>query len=322
MANPGKSSVAPKLLVAGDSPDDLDLIGQVEQKMDSLSRSERAIATLLIEDPAAFSRMGIRDVATRANVSDPTVVRFCRNVGCDGFKKLKFKLVQDVAVRQAAQEALESSHVAHEGRGDAPADGSIGATIEQCCDDAVSALISAKRSLDTEVISGAANAIAKASKCLIYGLGGSSGIMAQELGNRLFRLGIACFAHMDTYVQRMSAATLQEGDVAVFLSSTGRPRPLLDTAELAKYYGAACIGFMPKKSTLGKEMDFCLDVRFQSGADVLQPIPMRFAQLLAVDVVSYEVAKALGGDALEQLKRTRASIAFLHGLVPQQPVGD
>ena len=320
MANSSKNGVTPKLVVAGDCPDALDLIDQVEQKMDSLSRSERAIAALLIKDPAAFSQMGIRDVATRANVSDPTVVRFCRNVGCDGFKKLKFKLVQDVAVRQAARDALESSHVTHEGDGDSA--NSIGATIEQCCNDAVSALISAKRSLDTEVISGAANTIAKASKCLIYGLGGSSGVMAQELSNRLFRLGVACFAHMDTYVQRMSAATLQDGDVAVFLSSTGRPRPLLDTAELARYYGAICIGFMPKKSTLGKEMDFCLDVRFQSGVDILQPIPMRFAQLLAVDVVSYEVAKVLGGDALEQLKRTRASIAFLHGLVSQQPVGD
>ena len=316
-----KSVVGPKLVVAGDYPDSLDLIGQVEQRMDSLSRSERAIARLLITDPAAFSRMGIRDVATQAKVSDPTVVRFCRNVGCDGFKKLKFKLVQDVAVRQAARDALESSHVTQE-EGAEPANNSIGATIEQCCNDAVSALISAKRSLDTEMISGAANTIAKASKCLIFGLGGSSGVMAQELSNRLFRLGVTCFAHVDTYVQRMSAATLLDGDVAVFVSSTGRPRPLLDAAELAKYYGAACIGFTPKRSTLGKEMDFCLDVRFQSGVEILQPIPMRFAQLLAIDVVSYEVAKILGGGALEQLKRTRASIAFLHGLVPQQPVGD
>ena len=321
MANPSKSGLRPKLVVSGDYPDSLDLIGQVEQRIDNLSRSEKAIARLLIKDPAAFSRMGIRDVAAQANVSDPTVVRFCRNVGCDGFKKLKFRLVQDVAVRQAVQDALASSHVAQEEGGD-PVGGSVGATVEQLCNDAVSALMSAKRTLDPAMISGAANAIAKANKSLVYGLGGSSGVMARELGNRLFRLGVTCIAHVDSYVQRMSAATLQDGDVAVFLSSTGRPRPLLDAVELAKYYGAVCVGFTPKKSTLGKEMDFCLDVRFQSGVEILQPIPMRFAQLLAIDVVSYEVAKVLGGSALEQLKRTRASIAFLHGLVPQQPVGD
>ena len=311
----------PKLAGASDYPDSLDLIDQVEQGIGSLSRSEQAIARLLIKDPAAFSRMGIRDVAAQANVSDPTVVRFCRNVGCDGFKKLKFKLVQDVAVRQAVQDALTSSHVVQQGDFD-PVGGSIGVTIGQCFNDAVVALTSAKRSLDPEMISGAANAIAKGNKSLIYGLGGSSGTMARELSNRLFRLGVTCVAHMDNYVQRMSAATLQDGDVAVFLSSTGRPRPLLDAVELAKYYGAVCVGFTPKQSILGKEMDFCLDVRFQSGVDVLQPIPMRFAQLLAIDVVSYEVAKALGGSALEQLKRTRASIASLHGLASQQPVGD
>ncbi len=52
----------------------------------------------------------------------------------------------------------------------------------------------------------------------------------------------------DGYTQRMSAAILGEGDVALFISSTGRPRELQESLELAKYYKATCIAITDKDS--------------------------------------------------------------------------
>ena len=31
----------------------------------------------------------------------PTILRFCRAVGCEGFKDLKFRLIQELALTQA-----------------------------------------------------------------------------------------------------------------------------------------------------------------------------------------------------------------------------
>ena len=302
--------------------DDADLITRVEMRLPDLSQAESSIARLLLEDPSGFSQMGVRDIASKIGVSEPTVVRFCRKVGCDGFRDLKFKLVQDVATRQAKDDALSSQIVSDSGTDDQEnLDENI--LLDRCYQAAIVTLKAARSSLDAEAISNAADIIAGSQKVLVYGLGGSSAIMALEMSNRLFRLGVVSIAHVDSYVQRMSAATLGEDDAAIFLSSTGRPRPLLDAVELAKYYGASCIGIAPKNSALGKDMDFCLDVQLShSGAEILNPNPMRFAQLLAIDAISFEVARRLGDSAVEQLNRIRASIAFLHGLVPQQPVGD
>jgi hypothetical protein len=49
---------------------------------------------------------------------------------------------------------------------------------------------------------------------------------------------------------------------------------------------------------------------------------MRFAQLFVIDRLAYAVAASLGERAHLMLRRARGSVAWLHGLAPQQPIGD
>ena len=298
---------------------DLDLIEIVANQIPVLSQSEHRIGELLLKDPAKFSNYGVREIAQIASTSEPTVVRFCKNVGCAGFKDLKIRLLQDVAVRQAAADAREGSD-AQEHMQQSLQPNSM---IEKTRSDAAAAIQAAAHSVSEKVVKQAASAIAEAGKVIVYGLGGSSAVMATELHNRLFRLGLHSVMFSDSYLQRMSAATISKQDVAVLISSTGRPRALLDAGELAKYYGGCAIAIAPADSELAGQVDFCLDVPLtQQGVDVFQPNPMRFAQLLAIDVLAFEVANRLGRKASDSLKRARASIASLHGIVPRQPIGD
>jgi DNA-binding MurR/RpiR family transcriptional regulator len=169
----------------------------------------------------------------------------------------------------------------------------------------------------------AAQAIAKAGRVVVYGIGGSSAALATEAHNRLFRLNIPVMVFTDGYTQRMSAAILGEGDVALFVSSTGRPRELQESLELAKYYKAICIAITDKETPLGRDADICLHVGLAaSGVEEIQPNPMRFAQLFVIDRLAYEVAAVLGEHAHLALRRMRGSVAWLHGITPQQPIGD
>jgi DNA-binding MurR/RpiR family transcriptional regulator len=121
----------------------------------------------------------------------------------------------------------------------------------------------------------------------------------------------------------MSAAILSEGDVALFISSTGRPRELQESLELAKYYKATCIAITDKDTPLGRDADICLHVGLAaSGPEEIQPNPMRFAQLYVIDRLAYAVAAVLGDKAHLALRRMRGSVAWLHGIAPQQPIGD
>jgi DNA-binding MurR/RpiR family transcriptional regulator len=320
-----KSAATPAKPSAG-TPDILTRIDHLRGK---LSKSERRIVQFLERDPHAFAQLNVKEVATAVDVSEPTVVRFCRRVGCKGFKDLKIQLIQDLAYRQATEES-ESEHKrkgGEEGRRrdvrPASPTGEPQQAVGRVHDAAIKALERQQAIIDPRTISAAAQAIARAGRVVIYGIGGSSAVMANETHNRLFRLSVNSVPHTDSYMQRMSASTLSGKDVALFISTTGRPRTLLDSLELAKYYGAKCIGITPREGPLGHDVDICIHLELtQGGVHPFHPNPMRYAQLYLIDCIAYAVALELGQAAETALKRARASVASLHGIAPLQPIGD
>lgn len=298
-----------------------DSLSRIEQAASDLSKSDQKIARKLLNEPERFIRESVRSVANEIGVSEPTVIRFCRTVGFEGFKDLKIQIAQDLAFRQALSDSQGGNAAPQTGRSNLGGDAS---TVEDhVLRGASGALERARESYDSGAFSASSKAIAKASRVVVYGIGGSSGILAEEMHNRLFRLSLASAKFIDSYLQRMCAATLVQGDVAIFISSTGRPRALLDSVELAKHYGATTIGITSSDSHLGREVDICLNVNLtQSGVDEFQPNPMRFAQLYVIDCLAYQVAVELDERARSALRKTRASVASLHSIAPQQPIGD
>lgn len=300
--------------------DTQDVMTRVERLRSEFSKSEAQIADLLLRDPHAFARLNVKEIAASVDVSEPTVVRFCRRVGCEGFKDFKIQIIQDLAYRQASREGGSSRPAAASSPQRADSPHRVPADVH---DAAVAALARMQKSLDWQAVETAARLIAKARRVVVYGIGGSSAGMAMEAHNRLFRLNVSSTAYTDSYLQRMSATTLDERDVALFVSSTGRPKSLLDSVELAKYYGAKCVGITPKDSALGRDVDICVDLELtQGGVNQFHPNPMRYAQLYVIDCIAYATALQLGSTAETSLKRTRASVASLHGIAPLQPIGD
>lgn len=297
------------------------LLKRVEAALPELSRSERRVASFLLKSPQDLVVASVKELALMLSVSEPTIIRFCRTVGCDGYRDLKIQLTQYLAVRQALVDSAPKPKPKNprQRADDVAAQDSAGAVYNK----AVEALSSAQAVLDRDQLLTAARLIAGARRVIMYGIGGSSALLALEMHNRLFRLSIGCVAYTDSYVQRMSAATLGAGDTVFFVSSTGRPRSLIDSAELAHHYGASCVGITPRGSPLGRELDVCLDLELsQAGVSQLQPNPMRYAQLYLIDCLAFAIAELMGETATQALDRGRASVAALHGVAPQQPIGD
>ncbi|MFZ0269466.1 MurR/RpiR family transcriptional regulator [Caulobacter sp.] len=300
-----------------------DILPRLRGMIESLSRSDLKIAKLILKSPHEFVRSSVRSVATDLGLSEPTVLRFCRTVGCEGFKDLKFRLIQELALAQAMTDQRDRAArpaARQDVEKGAPVDDAVG---DRLFDTIIEALNRTRDTLVETDLLAAAAAIAKAGRVVIYGIGGSSAALAGEIHNRLFRLDVPAMVFTDGYAQRMSAAILSEGDVAIFLSSTGRPRELQDSMELAKYYKAVCIAITDGESPLGRDADICLHVGLSaSGVEEFQPNPMRFAQLFVIDRLAYAVATTMGDRAHQMLRRARGSVAWLHGIAPQQPIGD
>jgi RpiR family transcriptional regulator, carbohydrate utilization regulator len=307
-------------------PDSDDILPRLAGMMDSMTRSEVRIAKRVLAAPNDFVRSSVRSVAADLGVSEPTILRFCRAIGCEGFKDLKFRLIQELALSQAISDQAVRAPKAAGAQAAGVAE--LGATATDPDDDRVfdtiiEALTRTRATLVHKDLLSGAQAIAKAGRVVVYGIGGSSAALAAEAHNRLFRLNVPVMVFTDGYTQRMSAAILAEGDVAVFISSTGRPRELQESLELAKYYKATCIAITDKETPLGRDADICLHVGLAaSGVEEIQPNPMRFAQLFVIDRLAYSVAAVLGEQAHLALRRMRGSVAWLHGITPQQPIGD
>jgi len=298
-----------------------DILPRLERMMDSMTRSEVRIAKRLLASPHEFVRSSVRSVAADLGVSEPTIMRFCRAVGCEGFKDLKFRLIQELALSQAMNDQAE--HSKKSTRTSSPGPTKQDADDDQVFDTIVEALTRTRDTLVHKDLLSSAQAISKAGRVVVYGIGGSSAVLAAEAHNRLFRLNIPVMVFTDGYTQRMSAAILGEGDVALFISSTGRPRELQESLELARYYKATCIAITDKETPLGRDADICLHVGLAaSGVAEIQPNPMRFAQLFVIDRLAYAVAAIVGEQAHLALRRMRGSVAWLHGIAPQQPIGD
>ena len=226
-------------------------------------------------------------------------MRFGRTFGCAGFRDLKFRLAQDLAARKA----VEDFRIGAERIG-------FGNYIDRICASATLSVRHAVSNFSLDAMERAAQMITSSTSVVVFGLGGSSSGLVGELHDRLFQLGIASAPYLDTYMQRIRAATLDRRDVALMVSSSGREMSLIENAEIARRYGAKTIAITDIQSPLARKVDVCLDVRLiQAGAPLTPLNPMRYAQLMMVDCLAYRIGVINGQDPQNALERVTASIA-------------
>ena len=76
----------------------IDLVSRIQRIEGDLSAAERRVAAAVAADYEATTRMTISDLAERAGVSQPSVTRFCRSVGCASFGEFKVRLATTLTV--------------------------------------------------------------------------------------------------------------------------------------------------------------------------------------------------------------------------------
>lgn len=77
------------------------MLDQIRQSLAQFTPAERKIAEAILETPSTAITWSITDAARIARVSEPSIVRFCRRLDCDGFPDFRMKLAQQLAIRQA-----------------------------------------------------------------------------------------------------------------------------------------------------------------------------------------------------------------------------
>jgi RpiR family transcriptional regulator, carbohydrate utilization regulator len=289
-----------------------DILSQIRDSYGELRPSERRVADVVLADVTFSVDASNAEIAKRADVSEPTVTRFCRAIGCDGVRDFKLKLAQSVVVGRLYLAPIVPPEPSEDGS----------PLWNVVFGEARKALSLVERSIDPADIVRAAELVAGAHQVLVFGLGGSSTALAQETQNRLFRYGVVVSAHSDPYVMKMTASTLKPNDVVIAISSTGRTREVVEAVTLARHYRAKAIAITAPDSDLAGEADVALTVDVPEFPDPLKPTASRYAFLAIIDLVSTAVGYRLDPNARETLRRIKYTVLNHRKGKVLEPLGD
>ena len=289
----------------------VDIIVRLQKLAQDGSKSDRMLANMVLADLDFASKAPISELAAKIGVSEPTVTRFCRSLGCEGVRDFKFWIAQAMAV--GGQYLIQTPPL--------PAAREL-QVAEIIVDAANSAIRRGLAGLDQRVLVDVVARLCTAERILIIGSGGTSSMMATEMQNRLFRLGLNAVAQVDGQLQRMFAALAGPTTVVLAFSTSGHAQSILDAVQVARQYGAQTVAVTAPDSLLATAAEVIIKYQPVEDGNLFKPTSSRFALLAIVDVVATMVAEARGRKVLEGLRRIKQSLNALKIEDPALPLGD
>ncbi|GAL05082.1 phosphogluconate repressor HexR RpiR family [Photobacterium aphoticum] len=251
----------------------MNTLEKIQKNLDNFSKSERKVAEVILASPQTAIHSSIATLAKMADVSEPTVNRFCRRLDTKGFPDFKLHLAQSLAngtpyVNRNVEE-----------------DDGPDAYTSKIFESTMACLDVAKNSLDPMQVNRAVDLLTQAKKISFFGLGASASV-AHDAQNKFFRFNIPIVCFDDIVMQRMSVINCSDGDVVVMISHTGRTKSLVEVARMARENGATVIGITAKDSPLDREcsLSICLDV--PEDTDIYMPMASRVVQMTVIDVLA------------------------------------
>jgi len=271
------------------------LLEEIRSRLETLNKSERKVATVILRDPKAAIRLTITALAQEAGVSEPTVNRFCRGFDERGYPDFKLRLAQSLAEGMP----YVTRNVEY--------DDTTESYSEKIFSSTIAALDTARKSLQPNVITRAVDHLSQAKQIFFFGLGASASVAA-DARHKFFRLNIPVMAYEDVLMQRMVAAGAHTGDVIVIISYTGRTQELVEIAALGRESGATVIGITHDPSPLARECSLLISLPAQEDTDVYMPMTSRLIQLTMIDVLATGVTLRRGIEFQRYLKRIKDSL--------------
>ncbi len=274
------------------------LLRQIERKRDLLRKSEQKVADYIQKHPADIVRTSIAELAAQCDVSEPTVVRFCRALNCKGFQDFKLQLAETLAARNDFSRFIIS-------------DNDDTSTITRKVFDAtVFSLLDVRNNICTDTLDATIKIFSEARRIEFYGFG-ASGNVANDAQHKFFRLQVNASAYSDPHMQSISAATLGPEDAVLAISQTGRTRELLHMVNLARKQGARVVSLCPGDSPLAQHAELTIAVDVPEDTDIYTPLTSRIVQLTVIDILAMGVANTRGPELAVQLENVKQNLRTL-----------
>ena len=281
-----------------------DLVARVRAILPSLSPAQSRIVRIIESDPAGAAALTVDKLAERASTSAATVVRAARSLGFEGYPQLRLALAAHGGLVQSGDGVPLGADIAD---GD-PA----GVVLAKLAAFESEQIRATAELVDPAVLEKVVALMRTARRIDVYGVG-ASGLVAQDLTQKLSRIGLDCRAHADHDAAMVSACLLGPLDLAIGISHSGENAGTVKPLALAREVGAATVAITgAPRSPLGHQGEHVLatagrEFGFRSAA-----MASRTGQLLVVDAIFIGIAQSMPG-ALSALQRTYEAMSSRPG---------
>jgi DNA-binding MurR/RpiR family transcriptional regulator len=272
----------------------------IRRYLDEFPAAEKKVAQYVLGESRNVLHYNLAELARRSGVSQAVIVRFCRRIGAGGFADFKLRLSHDV-FRSSDDRFLPDLELESAMNPALVVKGVIGGIQRS--------MARLESLADIPALSRAAKLIRSARINHIFGTG-ASGIVAQDLSQKLIRIGFPCSCFQDTDLQITSACNLRKEDLAFVISYSGETPSMLTVSRWARKKGALLISLtMETENTLRRSADIALLVPsteriYRSGATV-----SRIGQLAVIDMI---YTLLVSGDLDHSINALEETMAATH----------
>ncbi|MBO1256225.1 MurR/RpiR family transcriptional regulator [Alteromonas sp. 5E99-2] len=273
----------------------MNILEKITQNDDVFSKSERKVADIILADPQSVIHSSIATLAKLADVSEPTVNRFCRRLDTKGYPDFKLHLAQSLA-----------NGTPYVNRHIDESDGTQEYT-NKIFESTMASLEVARQSVDVGTVNRVVDLLTQANKISFFGAGASASV-AHDALNKFFRFNVPVVYFEDVLMQRMSCMNCTDHDVIVLISHTGRTKSTVELAKLARSNDAVVVGITSADSPLAHECNYVLSLEVPEDTDLYMPMASRIAQLTLIDVLATGFTLRRGNRFRENLKRVKDTL--------------
>lgn len=267
---------------------DGDVLALVRRSVARLSAAETRVAETILADPTLVVDLAINDLAKLCRTSLSTVARFAQSLGFTGYRELRVAVARAVTLAQAQQARFGLDNAAID-----PDDGPSAIAAKIAAQE-VDAIEKTAFGVDGAALDRVAFAIVAASHIEILGQASSS-LTAQDLQQKLVRIGCSATHSPDPHLALTAASLRAKGDVVIAVSHGGETTETVRAVEVARDAGALAVAITnAAESTLALACDVVLLTHARESAFRMAAMSSRIAQLALVDILFVRVVQHRG----------------------------
>ena len=269
------------------------MLTRTQAQLAQLSNAERQVGEWILAHPQDALHQDTRTLARRIGVSQPTLVRFSRSLGCSGFDDFRLQLAQEIGSRPEGPPVTLATIAASP---------DLDSLCRSLFDFSIAALGEVRDRLDRGALAAAVALLDEARQVMFFGYGNAASV-ADDARRRFLRLQMLVSAAGDPSLQALAGGQLQRGDVLVLLSHSGLAPGLTELIHNVRGRGARVLAITTSRSPLAGLADVVLGIDVPDSGDALTPGTAQLAQLALIDLLALAVANARGAKAARRAAR-------------------